>query len=704
MLAVVCLTLLAVGLMAAQLFLAAGRVDIDSRQRQEQSAFREILERVEAVPEDQKSITIWDDAVENTLRPDRVWLDENMVTWAHDYFSHDEVYVLSERDTLLLGYAGGEVQEPETGSKWLDPFLPLVKELRRQFSLTRDANIQVYGIAEVRGELAVVSASPILPYSDRIATPEVPSVYISVLYLNPTLRELHDAHAFDDVSASVQRPTSRTKAFLPLRGFDGQTVGYLTWTPFRPGQLMIIDSLPILIVAALILGAVAWAGTRKLVKNAAELTAKEAQARHLAFHDTLTGLPNRTLIMERIQSAIHQSQVDEQVAVHYVDIDHFKAANDSLGHAAGDELLREVAHRLTSLLGDRDFAARLGGDEFVLLQCGVTALEQVEAMASRLVEALGEPVALGGTRLPLSASLGVGLSEGIENGAEVLRRADIALYRAKADGRNGYRIFSAEMDQAVEHRRLLEADLAAALTRGDQLSLVYQPLYSTDGSRIEGVEALVRWKHPEKGHLAPSLFIPAAEESGLIVPLGEWILREACRQAACWQVGYVAVNVSPVQFRQSNFIETVRTALRESGLRPARLELEITEGMLVDNARASKAIATLRQMGVKIALDDFGTGYSSLRYLRQMHVDKIKIDQSFVQQSTEDDGAKSIIIAMVQLASAIHVQVTAEGVETAEQKDFLASIGCDQLQGYLLSRPLAPEQIGFLLGQHKAAA
>jgi EAL domain-containing protein (putative c-di-GMP-specific phosphodiesterase class I) len=272
----------------------------------------------------------------------------------------------------------------------------------------------------------------------------------------------------------------------------------------------------------------------------------------------------------------------------------------------------------------------------------------------------------------------------------LLRRADIALYRAKAEGKNGYQLFTPDMDEVVQSRRLLEVDLAQALAKGDQLHLAYQPLYSGINGEITGVEALARWEHPTKRNLPPSLFIPVAEASGLIVPMGEWILRTACRQAVEWNIGYVAVNVSPIQFRQPGFATSVKRILSDTGLHPSRLELEITEGVLVDKEKSGAVLASLRDAGIKIAIDDFGTGYSSLSYLRQLDVDKIKIDQSFIRQADNDEGGRSIVLAMVQLAGALRMQVTAEGVETHDQRAYLSSIGCDQLQGYLLSRPLTP--------------
>jgi predicted signal transduction protein with EAL and GGDEF domain len=344
--------------------------------------------------------------------------------------------------------------------------------------------------------------------------------------------------------------------------------------------------------------------------------------------------------------------------------------------------------------------SRLGGDEFAIIQGNITDAAETTALCDRIIEAVAQPFQLLGSAAFVGVSIGVAITPGAGlDRAELMRKADIALYRAKVEGRNRYRIFSEEMDDSVQRRRAIEEELRAALAADDQLQLVYQPLYSAGKGDLRGVEALLRWNHPKHGVISPAVFIPIAEESGLIHPLGDWVLREACRAGRRWPIRSIAVNVSPVQFRSPRFAAKVLQILEEEGLEPTRLELEITESVLLDSAELSTlTMSALRNSGVRIALDDFGTGYSSLKYLQKFAVDKIKIDRSFVQNLETDAASDAIIQAMVDLARAMGVQVTAEGVETAEQRAFLERIGCNELQGFLLSRPLGADQVDSVLG------
>jgi diguanylate cyclase (GGDEF)-like protein len=391
------------------------------------------------------------------------------------------------------------------------------------------------------------------------------------------------------------------------------------------------------------------------------------------------------------------------VALLYFDLDRFKNVNDSLGHPAGDALICAMGRRLSDATRATDLVARIGGDEFAIIQSDVASPAEAEILCMRIVEAVNEPFDLLGTRLNIGVSIGVAIAPfDATDRTELARKADIALYEAKAAGRGRYVFFAEAMDATIRHRQEVERDLRAALLAGDQFDLVYQPVYAAQTLRIAGAEALVRWRHPHNGVMPPSTFVPIAEATGLIEPLGEWVLEQACRTAVGWPIHSVSVNVSAVQLRNERFADRVLAILARTGLAPERLELEITETSFLDDAAHCRAnIAALRDKGIEIALDDFGTGYSSFSHLREFEVDRIKIDQSFVHGIDMDNGGSPIIQAIVDLARASGMQVTAEGVETAEQRRFLARAGCNLLQGYLLSMPVTAAELGDLLGAHQ---
>ncbi|HEV2544230.1 MAG TPA: EAL domain-containing protein [Methylobacterium sp.] len=425
----------------------------------------------------------------------------------------------------------------------------------------------------------------------------------------------------------------------------------------------------------------------------------EARIAHMARHDAVTELPNRVLLRERIEGAIIQARRDTGFAVLCLDLDNFKQVNDTLGHAVGDELLRAVAHRLRACLREVDIVARLGGDEFAVIQAAVEAPADAATLAKRILDVVSAPYALTHHSVTIGVSIGIALapSDGLEP-ERLMQCADVALYRAKGDGRGVFRFFEAEMDSRLQARRSLELDLRAAF-EAEVFDLHYQPIYDLSQERICGFEALLRWTHPTRGRVSPAEFVPLAEEIGLIVPLGEWVLRRACREAARWPEGLkVAVNVSAAQFTSTALIGTVKEALAESGLPARRLELEITESVLLVNGSATVAILHgLRDLGVRIAMDDFGTGYSSLSYLRSFPFDKMKVDQSFTRDLTVEQGSGFIVRAVVSLASSLGMTTTAEGVETPEQLAWLREEGCDEVQGYLFSPPVPASALPALL-------
>jgi diguanylate cyclase (GGDEF)-like protein len=436
-----------------------------------------------------------------------------------------------------------------------------------------------------------------------------------------------------------------------------------------------------------------WVATHE---DITEQRQSEVKIEYMAHHDSLTDLANRVLLNERLEQALgRRIHREEMVAVHHLDLDQFKAVNDTFGHLAGDKLLKIVADRLRGLVRETDTIARMGGDEFVIVQGPIRDPADATSLAQRIIELMSEPYDIDGHQAVIGASIGiaVGPGDGLRPD-KLLRNADLALYRAKGDGRSTFRFFEPAMDLQMQTRRILEQDLRKALPAGE-FELYYQPVVNLASNEISGFEALIRWNHPEKGMVAPATFIPLAEEIGFIVPIGEWVIRQACTTAAQWPGDlHVAVNISAVQFRSPGLMQVIVGALAASGLQPTRLEIEITETVLLQNKETTLAVLhQLRALGIRIAMDDFGTGYSSLTYLQCFPFDKIKIDRSFVKDITENPGSLNIVRAVAALANGMGMTATAEGVETSEQLDKITSEGCTEMQGYLFSRPLPAHEI-----------
>jgi diguanylate cyclase (GGDEF)-like protein len=429
----------------------------------------------------------------------------------------------------------------------------------------------------------------------------------------------------------------------------------------------------------------------------------EAKIAYMAHHDALTGLANRTLLHERLEQALERVGHGEALAVHCLDLDRFKEVNDTLGHAVGDALLQAVTARIAGCIRETDTLGRVSGDEFTIIQCPIASTEEARAVAARIVEVVQEPFSLMGHQVMIGASVGVALApkDGID-GEMLLRSADLALYKAKHERRGTYRFFEADMTSHLQSRRDLELALRNALQNGE-FEVYYQPLLNLEHNAVCSFEALIRWNRPGTGMVSPANFIPLAEETGLINQIGEWVMREACREAAAWPDHImVSVNLSSVQFKNRALVQMIMSALAASGLAPSRLEVEITESILVqDSDSALEMLKSLRLLGVKIALDDFGTGYSSLSYLQSFPFDKIKIDRSFIKDlETGNENALAIVSAVVQLGSSLGMATTAEGVETTDQLEIVRSRGCTEIQGYLLSPPKPARQIAeFCVGR-----
>jgi diguanylate cyclase (GGDEF)-like protein len=427
---------------------------------------------------------------------------------------------------------------------------------------------------------------------------------------------------------------------------------------------------------------------------------------YLSAHDQLTGLPNRAVLADRLEMALSAARRGGvPVAMLCLDLDRFKEVNDTLGHAAGDALLRTVTARLHGCLRESDTLARVGGDEFAVIQHGVRLPHEVGALATRLIAATREPVMLDGQQIYVGLSIGIAISTPDISAAELAKQADVALYGAKADGRGRFCVFAPEMNAALHDRRAMENDLRGALQSGG-LAVHYQPQIDLASGQIVGTEALMRWTRPGHGAVSPAVFIPVAEETGLIVSLGAWLLGEACREAQAWPVAWhVAVNVSPLQFRVEGFLDSIRGALAQSGLDPQRLELEITEGVLLNDTEDTLMILEqLRALGVRLALDDFGTGYASLGYLQKFRFDTVKIDRSFVRSLGVDHKAAAIVRAVVGLCDALGMSTIAEGVENKDQLAMLRAQGCREVQGFLYWAPMPAHALHRVIEQQCGAS
>ncbi|PXW19225.1 putative bifunctional diguanylate cyclase/phosphodiesterase [Pantoea sp. JKS000250] len=625
------------------------------------------------------------------------WLDENIGQWLYEMFGHQLIMVLDAQNQIVRVWREGQTVSAAESDPLIGDVLQntLIQDPRRQ------DNADYARITQRAAALAVGNIqrdSDDLPRFRLVSLKFLDDGYLASLAERNQLEGLH----FSDGSSQ-----SGTSARYLLIAQAGEPVGYLNWIPSRPGAQMLrtigpSTGLAVLAISLLCLYMVRrlWNSSVNLSQSMLRLGASEAQAQHLAYHDVLTGLPNRALVEDRLTQALAlATRNDLRVALLLIDLDRFKAVNDTHGHHAGDELIIAVAQRLNRIVRASDTVGRIGGDEFIVVMPEVDNIGQVNSLAQRMIDELAQPFTLFGSDVWSGASIGLALApkDGIDR-LELMRKADIALYEAKSGGRGRFRQFERAMDESVQTRQTIAADLRTALQTRQGLEVWYQPLMDVGGQQMVGIEALLRWHHPTRGLIAPGEFIAIAEETGLIIPLGEWVLAEACATQQRFPDLLVAVNVSPVQFRSTGFVDHVMTIVSQHGGDPKRLELEITEGVLIEDEReAREIIVSLREAGFRIALDDFGTGYSSLNYLSTFPVDKIKIDRSFTQSLGVAENSVAIVESVVKLGHAMGLMVTAEGVETAGQMSALADAGCNQLQGYLFSQAVPADQLAALM-------
>lgn len=679
-------------------FYAALSADRNSLEKQKTFVAGGIADQVKELLREQESVADWDDAVINARRGDQQWMADNLGQWMHDYYGHDRVYVLDAADRPIHAMRDGETVAPaafEADRSVIAASVAQVRALLATNAQAGDPPAAALGdLVSFEGRPAILAVQPLIPSSDRLAqAPGTEYLHVSVQFIDDELIGkiagkylLSGAHLLPGLMSSI------TDASVPLVASSGQILGYAAWEQDRPGMTLIRKAGPALLLGGLLAAGVLYFLLLRLRRAAGELQRTQDEARYLAFHDTLTGLPNRALFEDRMKRALLAvERSNGRIALLYLDLDRFKNVNDTFGHAVGDELVRQTATRLQTSVRQVDTVARLGGDEFAIIIFDIKNLAAAEELCDRLLGAIAAPYNLMGTQAYVGVSIGVAMSSGAEpDPQDLLRKADIALYEAKKKGRGRHEVFAGDMDEVLTRKRIIETDLRAALAGGDQFGLVYQPVYAADCATLLGAEALVRWDHPVHGGLSPTHFVTIAEERGMIGLLGDWVLREAAGFAATTDLPWVSVNVSPLQLRDQEFPENLLKILDEAGVAPSRLQLEITERVLLEISEVASSVLTqLRRAGIRIALDDFGTGYSSIGYLRNGAVDKLKIDRSLVKLLGSSEDTSAIVKALVGIGSAMQVTVTAEGVETVEQRDLLVAMACHELQGYLLSAPLS---------------
>ncbi|GLR10949.1 bifunctional diguanylate cyclase/phosphodiesterase [Mixta theicola] len=654
------------------------------------------------------SLTNWPPLDQHLQQPnvDPRWLDDNVGHWLYEMFGHQDIFILDPDGRILSSWQNGQRIDNRHWSAFEEALAPW---LLRQDRSHGGRGIQgTVDFARIDGRAALVAIN-------NISNEEISGGFrlVGIKYFDDAfLNELAQHSLINGLHYIGDRPAPTGQVRFQLISRLGLSAGYFAWRPEQPGSQMMKMLMPLFAAVLLVTTLVCiimiyrlWRLRLRLTQSILRLEASEAQAQHLAFHDVLTGLPNRALIDERLTQALARAaRSRSQAALLLLDLDRFKNINDTYGHHAGDDLIIEVSHRLSTLLRDVDTVGRIGGDEFVIVLEDIQDLSEVDTLCQGIIDALAEPYMLLGSEVWIGASIGIAIApqDGLDR-QDLMRKADIALYEAKNEGRAQYRRFARAMDESVQTRQQIAAELRHALQQQQGLEVWYQPLMDVAGEQILGFEALLRWRHAQRGFIAPSEFIPIAEETGLILQIGEWVLREACQVSLRWPTLSIAINVSPLQFRAAGFVQRFKDIVQMEGADPHNLELEITEGVLIEDEREARTIIiALREAGFRIALDDFGTGYSSLNYLSNFPVDKIKIDRSFTQSLGVAENSTAIVESVVRLGHAMGLTVTAEGVETNGQMSALAEAGCNQLQGYLFSQAVPPDQIAPMLEKRKA--
>lgn len=686
------------------------QMDSNARQHEQKLVANGFTNKIREVDKNLVPQTVWDDALAN-LEAGNVDLAKNNIgQYLYDTAFFQYSFVLDRNNKLFFAADTGEPGSPSLYAPFASSMHKAIHGVRAKEAELRSKGavlgslkdpVQFHNLVRVNGKLFIVVASLVQPDFGTVKQKydRAPIVIAATEVNPPFLQQFGERYMLPDLKLrQVQMDDVDGQAQIDLNNDVGQYVASLTWTPDMPGTSLGLKLLPPTLVVIVMFFLVMALFHRRSWRAAQELIASEARASHLAYHDPLTGLPNRVMFFDRLGVALDRlRRGGTPIAVHCLDLDRFKDVNDTFGHQIGDELIVAASKRIAEVCRRSDTFARLSGDEFAIVQLDATP-HAAARLAERIVEAISQPMDLSSGRVHVSCSIGVNMvSEGEVAAADALRHADLALYRSKNNGRAQYSFFEPEMDAAMRMRREVEFELREALHNGE-LRMVYQPQADRQ-DRIAGVEALLRWHHPVRGDISPAMFVPIAEECGLINELGMYTLREAFRDSRKWEGLKVAINISAAQLRMVDFPVRVAELLKECNVDARTFELEITEGLLLgDDPVTHGVLRELRQMGFSIALDDFGTGYSSLSYLQRYPIDKIKIDRSFIAALGVEQESVAVVQAIIKLAHALNLDVIAEGVETQGQRDQLVDIGCEEIQGYLYSRPVDADHIVTMYG------
>jgi diguanylate cyclase (GGDEF)-like protein len=681
--------------------------------QEEQRLVQRFIERSQRqiLEADRLQIT-WDEAVGKLNAPDaRVWARNYLAGYFWGSHHIDRIYHVRFDGTLVRCWQGPKVttdcrygQLDGTVSALIrrsledDPGAEKTAEWRRignvRWPFTAKGLPSARGASAMvsfNGEPAFIAAASVVPDVTPALLKGGPDYIVLVRRVDErVLSDLQASLLLDQVRFGSIAESDPLRNALEIRDLGGKPIGWFSWVAKPPGPAILRQTAPLLAIYILFFVGVVAGGAiivRRMRRTTSELIASEAQAQHNALHDAMSGLPNRAHFMQRLRQELMACAGEPQlgdVFVAYVDIDRFKVVNDTLGHHVGDELVRQVALRLRRSLPAGDFLSRFGGDEFVLLRRSNGGRAAADMLGRQIMALAQEPFVISGNSLEVSLSCGISWGpEQSEDPGELLRRADIALYRAKQRGRARYRRFTRDMDASLKLRREMEMELRRAIAR-DELTLAYQPIVNAADGAVEGFEALLRWPHPERGAIRPGLFVPVAEQAGLMTPLGQWVLRRVFTESRDWPNCDISVNLSPIQIMASDFLESMDALILETGADPRRYVLEVTEGVMLDRSEhVVDVLKGLKYRGFRIALDDFGIGYSSLSYLRSFQFDRIKIDRSFVQNIEADLDAHSILRAIVSLGHTLRMKVVAEGVETPMQRALVQAAGCQMIQGHL---------------------
>jgi diguanylate cyclase (GGDEF)-like protein len=662
---------------------AQDRLQQNQEARGIESGFQQAAELVR---HDLQDYAKWDDAVRHIVHNfERSWIDDNVTAYLGRTQGYSAVIVLGADDRTLYNFGDGRRLSIGAQALLGSAFGDAIGKVRR---MPRDGNPVLSGYSSANGKVYAFAVAAIVPLTNKVQLSPAPTklLVIASRVDDKFLAKVAAQNNLPRLSLSLAGTEAGPQTgAIALRDHNRSVLGQVQWEPGQPGRIlrqeMIPGSLLIIMLALVASGFILREGGRAITA----LEESKERAHHQATHDSLTGVANRRALVDYIRRAIAGG---EQVTLLYMDLDGFKDANDIYGHAAGDQLLRQAAIRITGVMRGTDtLMARSGGDEFALALHDVTETV-AQHIAERIQAAFQEPFILGDYKITIGVSIGIVVSDAANcDDDELMRRADIAMYTAKAEGKNCWRRYTSGMDQDHDLRKLMENDLRSAVERGE-IEVAYQPIVHAVSGRTVSVEALARWSHPIHGDVSPDVFIPLAEMSGLIGALGKGVLSRACETARNWNIS-LAVNLSPAQFWDRNIVQEISGILNQTGFPPEQLELEITESYLLRRPDAAAAvIAQLRALGIRIALDDFGTGFASIGYLRRLSFDRIKIDRGFIAAIGSNPNAAELVAAIVALGRTLQLGVTAEGVETQEQAEVVKIAGCDRIQGWLFGRPM----------------